>query len=42
VKAIRTMLLQRRTENDKAGLISKYPQIFQGDATPKSPAKKKS
>jgi len=41
VKAIRAMLLQGRTENDKAELISKYPQIFHGDASPKSSAKKK-
>ena len=42
VKAIGAMLLQGRTENDKAELIRKYPQIFHGDAPPKSPAKKKS
>jgi hypothetical protein len=42
VKAIRTMLLQGRTENEKAELISKYPQIFQDDSTLKSSAKKKS
>lgn len=42
VKAIRAMLLQGRTENEKADLTRKYPQIFHGDATPKSPAKKKS
>jgi hypothetical protein len=35
------MLLQGRTENEKAELMRKYPQIFQGDATPISPAKKK-
>ncbi len=42
VKAIRAMLLQGRTENEKDELIRKYPLIFHGDATPKSPAKKKS
>ena len=42
VKAIRAMLLQGRTENEKAELISKYPQIFQGDAPAKGPSKKKS
>ena len=42
VKAIRAMLLQGRTENEKAELIRKYPLIFHGDAPPKSPAKKKS
>ena len=42
VKAIRAMLMQGRTENEKAELISTYPQIFHGDASPKSPAKKKS
>ena len=41
-KAVRAMLLQGRTENEKAELISKYPQIFHGAAPPKSPAKKKS
>ena len=41
VKSIRAMLLQGRTENEKAELMRKYPQIFQGDATPISPAKKK-
>jgi hypothetical protein len=42
VKAISAMLLQGRTENEKAELMRKYPPIFHGDATPKSPAKKKS
>ena len=42
VKAICAMLLQGRAENDKAELIKKYPQIFHGDASSKSPAKKKS
>jgi hypothetical protein len=42
VKAIRAMLLQGRTENEKADLIRKYPQIFHGAASPNSPAKKKS
>jgi len=42
VKAIRAMLLQGRSENEKAELMSKYPQIFHGDANPTSPAKKKS
>ena len=42
VKAIRAMLLQGRTENEKAELISKYPQIFHGETTLSSPAKKKS
>jgi hypothetical protein len=42
VKAIGAMLLQGRTENEKAELIRKYPQIFHGAAPPKSPAKKKS
>src|SRR5215831_10909130 len=42
VKAIGAMLLQGRTENEKAELIRKYPQIFHGDASPNSPAKKKS
>lgn len=42
VKAIGAMLMQGRTENEKAELIRKYPQIFHGDASPKSPAKKKS
>jgi hypothetical protein len=42
VKAIRAMLLQGRSENDKAELIRKYPLIFRGDAPPKSAAKKKS
>ena len=41
VKAIRAMLLQGRTENEKAELISKYPQIFHGETTLTSPAKKK-
>ena len=41
VKAICAMLLQGRTENEKAELISKYPQIFHGDTTLTSPAKKK-
>jgi len=36
------MLMQGRTENEKAELIRKYPQIFHGDASPNSPAKKKS
>jgi hypothetical protein len=42
VKAIRAMLLQGRTENDKAELIRKYPQIFHGAAPPRSAEKKKS
>src|SRR5262249_33391348 len=42
VKAIRAMLLQGRSENEKAELMSKYPQIFHGDANPTSTAKKKS
>ena len=42
VKAIRAMLLQGRTENEKAELISKYPQIFHGDSTATNSAKKKS
>jgi hypothetical protein len=42
VKAIRAMLLQGRTENDRAELVRKYPVIFHGDAPPKSSAKKKS
>jgi hypothetical protein len=42
VKSIRAMLLQGRTENEKAELIRKYPQIFHGAAPAKSPAKKKS
>ncbi len=42
VNAIRAMLLQGRTENEKAELKRKYPQIFHGAAPPKSPAKKKS
>ena len=42
VKAICTMLLQGRTENEKAELISKYPQIFHGAAPPQTPTKKKS
>jgi hypothetical protein len=42
VKAIGAMLLQGRTENEKAEVIRKYPQIFHGDAGPASPAKKKS
>jgi hypothetical protein len=42
VKAIRAMLLQGRTENEKAELISKYPQIFHDDATSANAAKKKS
>ena len=42
VKAIGAMLLQGRTENEKAELIRKYPQIFHGAAPPKGPAKKKS
>jgi len=42
VKAIRAMLMQGRTENEKAELIRKYPQIFHGAAPAKSPAKKKS
>jgi hypothetical protein len=41
MKAIRAMLLQGRTENEKAELIRKYPLIFHGDVPPKSPAKKK-
>lgn len=39
VKAVRAMLLQGRTEDEKAELIRKYPTIFQGHATV---AKKKS
>jgi hypothetical protein len=42
VKAIGAMLMQGRTENEKAELMRKYPQIFHGDASPKGPAKKKS
>ena len=42
VKAIRAMLLQGRAENEKAELMRKYPLIFHGDASPKTPAKKKS
>ena len=42
VKAIRAMLLQGRTENEKDELMRKYPLIFHGDASSKSPAKKKS
>ena len=42
VKAIGAMLLQGRSENEKAELIRKYPQIFHGDALPKGPAKNKS
>jgi hypothetical protein len=42
VKAIGAMLLQGRSENEKAELIRKYPQIFHGAALPNSPAKKKS
>ena len=42
VKAISAMLLQGRTENNKAELIRKYPQIFHGDAPSKGPSKKKS
>jgi hypothetical protein len=42
VKAIGAMLLQGRSENEKAELIRKYPQIFHGDAPPKGPAKNKS
>src|SRR5262249_46923352 len=42
VKAISAMLLQGRTENEKAELIRKYPQNFHGAAPLKSPAKKKS
>jgi hypothetical protein len=42
VKAISAMLLQGRSENEKAELIRKYPQIFHGDASPNSSAKKKS
>ena len=41
VKAIGAMLLEGRSENDKAELIRKYPQIFHGAAPPKSPGKKK-
>jgi hypothetical protein len=40
VKAIGAMLMQGRTENEKAELIRKYPQIFHGDATSKTPAKR--
>lgn len=42
VKAISAMLLQGRTENEKDELMRKYPLIFHGDASSKSPAKKKS
>jgi hypothetical protein len=42
VKAIGAMLMQGRSENEKAELIRKYPQIFHGDAPPKGPAKNKS
>jgi hypothetical protein len=42
VKAIGAMLLQGRSENEKTELIRKYPQIFHGDTTLTSPAKKKS
>lgn len=42
VKAIGAMLLQGRSEKEKAELIRKYPQIFHGATSPKSPAKKKS
>jgi hypothetical protein len=42
VKAISAMLLQGRTENEKAELKRKYPQIFHGAASSNSPAKKKS
>jgi hypothetical protein len=42
VKAIGAMLLQGRSENEKAELIRKYPQIFHGDAPPKGPAENKS
>jgi hypothetical protein len=42
VKAIGAMLLQGRAENEKTELISKYPRIFHGDATPKSHAKERS
>jgi hypothetical protein len=41
VKAIGAMLLQGRSENEKAELIRKYPQIFHGATSSKSPAKKK-
>ena len=40
VKAIGAMLLQGRSENEKAELIRKYPQIFHGNASPKTPAKR--
>jgi len=36
------MLLQGRTENEKDELMRKYPLIFHGAASSKSPAKKKS
>ena len=39
VKAIGAMLLQGRSENEKAELIRKYPQIFHGATLPNSPAK---
>ena len=42
VKAVGAMLLQGRTEIEKAELKSKYPQIFQDDAISVSPVKKKS
>lgn len=42
VKAVRAMLLQGRTENEKAELMRKYPLIFHGDAPSKSPSRKKS
>ena len=42
VRAVGAMLLQGRSENEKAELTKKYPQIFQGDATSATPVKKKS
>jgi hypothetical protein len=42
VKAIGALLLQGRTENEKAELIRKYPLIFPDAALHKSRAKKKS
>jgi hypothetical protein len=42
VKAIGAMLLQGRTVDEKAELIRRYPQIFQGNAASTSSVKKKS
>jgi hypothetical protein len=42
VKTIGAMLMQGRSENEKAELIRKFPQMFHGDAPPKGPAKNKS